>query len=132
MSYHNSQQCTRCLLGMQSKLHRCVLFTKHVTFIDIHTLSHHCHYSIFIKFACLSNGINSTYTPTVTLYNIPYILGLLNVCLYWNVLLWISCDTSSWDILYLGEREREREKVCVCVCVCGGGGGGGGERGSIH
>ena len=25
----------------------------------------------------------------------------LNVCLYWNVLLWISCDTNSCDVLYL-------------------------------
>ena len=28
----------------------------------------------------------------------------LKVYLYWNVLLWMSCDTNSWDVLYLGTK----------------------------
>ena len=53
------------------------------------------------------------------------------------MLLWISCETSSFDILYLREIEREREREREMererererVCVCGGGGGGGGREG---
>ena len=59
-------------------------------------------------------------------------ISTLNVCLYWNVLLWISCDTSSWDILYLRERregEGEREGERGRGRERGGEGEGEGERG---